>query len=156
MQLQLPVSAMLRIRRTAVLVALLCGAREAQAQFISVSGSPAPMAVTTAVAGAGLQPKVDASTTYTVFACCSGLHKVTAQINAPMPAGVTLQVTLTAPAGGTSLGAVSLDTTPRDAVTNFGSVFTTRGITYQLSATLAAGVVAVQSRTVTLTLTSAP
>ena len=75
-----------------------------------------------------------------------------------MPAGTILTATLAAPSGATSLGAVSLDTTPRDVVVNIAGINpgTSQGITYGFSATVAAGVIASQTRTVTLTLANFP
>lgn len=145
-----------RWMRTVVLVAPFIWAREARAQFLSASGSPAKMTVQAATAGFAPTPVTDASTTYTVFTNGSGHHKITAQINSAMPAGVTLDVTLAAPAGASSAGAVTLGTTPHDVVTGIPNTFTTRAITYQLTATAAAGVVSTQSRIVTLTLVATP
>jgi hypothetical protein len=121
-----------------------------------VSGSPAPLVVSAAVAGSAPVSVTNSSTTYTI-ALALGSHKLTGQINAGMPTGTTLSVTLAAPPGATSQGAVALSTTPHDLVTNISLVAaTTRAITYRFSATSAAGVVPAQTRTVTLTLTSAP
>jgi hypothetical protein len=127
----------------------------AQGQLL-VSGSPPPLVVSAATAGSAPVSVTNSSTTYTL-ALTLGTHKLTGQINAGMPTGTTLSVTLAAPPGATSQGAVALSTTPRDLVTNINlTVASTRSITYQLSATSAAGVVPAQTRTVTLTLTSAP
>lgn len=147
-----------RMLRIMIAAGLVIGAGSARAQSLSVSGSPSPMVVSTAIAGATPQPEVDGSTTYTVFAPLSfNTKKITAQINSPMPAGVTLRMALQATNNGTSQGYVTLGTTARDVVTNIGWVFwETHGITYELSATLAAGVVPRQTRIVTLTITSAP
>lgn len=145
-----------RSTRALMAFALILGAREARAQYLSVSGSPAPLAVNAAVAGVAPQPDTDNSTTYTILAFGRGTQKLTAQLSAPMPSGVTLRVQLAAPSGATSAGLVTLSTTPQNVVTGIGTSFTTRAITYQLSATIAAGVVPTQSRTVTLTLTAAP
>jgi hypothetical protein len=71
-----------------------------------------------------------------------------------MPANVTLQINLTAPTGGSSSGDQSLSTTAADLVTSVTQVAES-GLTiaYTLSATIDAGVVAQDTRTVTLTLT---
>lgn len=142
--------------RLLVAAVLVIWARDARAQYLSASGSPAPLSVVSAVAGTLPLPDIDLSTSYTVFSFGRGTQKITAQLNAPMPAGVTLTVTLDAPGTATSLGPVALGTTPRDVVTGIGFALATRTISYQLSATLAAGVVPRQTRTVTLTLTAAP
>ena len=146
----------------------------ASAQTLSVSGSAGTLAVQTALAGMAPTSVIDNSTTYTVPANCagnsddksgnncnkgsSGSLKITARLNSAMPAGVTLAITLSAPSGATSLGSVALDATTRDVATGLsastGSAL--QSITYTLSATAAAGVVPAQTRTVTLTVTSAP
>jgi len=145
--------------RAVVAAALVAGlGRSAAAQFSSmqVSGSPATMRIVGSTAGAAPAPVVESSTTYT-FANRNGTKKITAQLNTSMPAGVTLAATFEAPTGATTLPNVPLDATARDVVTGIGfAVSTTNGITYTLSATPAAGVVPQQSRTVTLTLVTAP
>jgi hypothetical protein len=165
-----------RLRRAAGLVALsalsLVVPAPAGAQTLSVSGSPGTLVVQAAVAGMAPTSVMDNSTTYTVPANCagnsddkganncktSGSLKITARLSSTMPAGVTLAVTVNAPSGATSLGPVVLDATTRDVVTGIsGSTGSTlQSITYSLSATAAAGVVPAQTRTVTLTVTSAP
>jgi hypothetical protein len=79
--------------------------------------------------------------------------KVTASINSNMPAGLTLSVSLGAPAGTTSIGN-SLSTTAVDLVTGITKL--AQGglsVGYTLDATPAAGVVASTTRTVTYTIT---
>jgi len=130
----------------------------AQVQFsvVRVSGSPAPMKVEGAVAGSVPAAAVDRSTSYTV-ATLTGHEKMTAQLSAPMPFGVTLAATFDVPSNWISIPNVALDATARDVVTGIDfTLGTTKTITYTLSATPAAGVVPPQSRTVTLTIVSAP
>ena len=78
-------------------------------------------------------------------------------LNVPMPAGTTITLQMGASAGATSLGPVTLDMTSRDIVVNIdrenGSTFP---ITYVFSATVAAGVIPSQTRTVTFTMASYP
>jgi hypothetical protein len=72
-----------------------------------------------------------------------------------MPSGVTLSVSLAAPSGAASAGSVSLGTVAQDVVTGIGTVSASGlNVTYTLSATAAAGVVASDSRTVTYTITT--
>jgi hypothetical protein len=73
-----------------------------------------------------------------------------------MPTGVTLTITLAVAAGATSSGPVVLDVTARNVATNVNSSQLNQTITYNLSALASAGVVASQSRTVTLTLVTGP
>jgi hypothetical protein len=138
---------------------LLFAGRPVAAQLtIKVSGSPGMMTVTT-VPAAGAQPTtvVNAATTYRVRALSSPPQKITAQLDAPMPAGVTLSATFNPVGGGTSSGAVNLDATARNVVTNIGFTNNTNAtVTYRLTATAAAGVIPVQSRIVTLTLSNYP
>ena len=83
---------------------------------------------------------------------------MTAQLNASMPAGVTLTLSAPPTPGGTSYGAVALDVTARDIITGIAgfSGNASASLTYTLSASAAAGVIPLQSRTVTLTITAAP
>ena len=140
----------------AAVVALFVFSGNARAQALAVSGSPSTMRITSAVAGAQPTSVVDASTTYTMDPKQNN-KKLVAQINAPMPTGVTLSVTLDAPPGATNVPNVALGTTAQTVVTNIDAQKKfTLGITYTLSATPAAGVVPLQSRTVTLTIVSMP
>ncbi len=67
---------------------------------------------------------------------------------------MTLTVDLAAPSGATSAGAQPLGTTAVDLVTSLTRVAQGGlGVTYTLSATAAAGVVASTTRTVTYTIT---
>ncbi|HEX5869436.1 MAG TPA: hypothetical protein VFY65_03410 [Longimicrobium sp.] len=119
---------------------------------ISVSGSPS-LVINDATAGSGLTA-ASASGTYAITTNETN-RKVTAQIDSNMPSGVTLSVTLAAPTGGTSTGAVTLSTTAQDVVTGVSNVNQSGlSISYGLSATVAAGVVAAGNRTVTYTITA--
>lgn len=132
-------------------------AQGANAGAMTVSGNPALLRINIAVAG--FDPSsVSASTTYTIKAGKANRpQKVSAALNAAMPAGVTLTVQLTAPTGASSLGPVALDATVRDLVGNItNTTVETQTITYTLSATAAAGVIPAGSRTVTFTVASWP
>lgn len=128
-------------------------AAQAQATALSVSGSPAQFTITTAVAGSQPAALTNSVTTYYVKAKnAAGPQKITAQLDAPMPLGTTLTLQMVAPAGATSMGAVSLDATARNIVINIAANNgTTQGITYVFTATVAAGVIPTLTRTVTLT-----
>ena len=70
-----------------------------------------------------------------------------------MPANTTLEIQLTAPGSGTSMGYKTLSTVAADVVTGISYVAAaSKTITYRFSATTAAGVLT-KSCTVTLTLT---
>jgi hypothetical protein len=148
-------SAVRRIWRTVAVAGLAFGARDARAQ-ISVSSSPAAMKVTVAMAGSAPTAVSNALTTYSLASNPpSGHFAITASINSPMPAGVTLKITLAA-SRGTSAGAVTLSTVAQNVVTGITRRMFGQVITYNLSATAAAGVVPLQTRTVTLTQISTP
>jgi len=140
----------------AVLLAL--ASRTVASQTISVAGNPAALTVTTAIIGAQPTP-VSSSTNYTITTPnpANRTYKVTAQLSAALPAGVSIVATATAPAGATPAGAVTLSTTAQDLVTNIARNVTYTGtITYQLVATVSAGVVSSQTRNVTLTILRFP
>ena len=145
-------------RQAVITGGLLCFGALAEAQTLSVSGSPASLVVNTAIAGQPPTSDNDATTTYTVKAQNKNSPiKITGRLNSAMPPGVTLTISMQAPGGATSNGTVTLDATTRDLVGNISNTNAqTRSITYTLSATAAAGVVPPQSRTVTLTITAWP
>lgn len=149
-------SVKLRVMTLCTFALLLSGwakAAQGQVTLLSVSGSPAPFTITTAVAGTEPTPITNSVTTYYVRARHpAGARKITGQLDAPMPLGTTLTVQMVASPGATSLGAVSLDATVRDLVINIDrEPGTSYGITYVFTATVAAGVVPTQIRTVTFT-----
>jgi len=121
---------------------------------LTASGDPAALTVSTATAGSEPDDASNALTTYSITTNETG-KKITGQIDEAMPANVTLTITLAAPTGGSSAGAINIsDGTVKDLVTSIDPVAEGgKTITYGLSATVAAGVVASDTRTVTLTLT---
>ncbi len=130
----------------------------AQSSSVSVSGSPAVLQIVGAAGGAGglPAPAVNNATTYTVKVQNKTVKKITVQLSSNMPPGVTLAISLASPTGASSVP-VTLNTTVTDAVTNITNrQAETLPITYTLNATLAAGVVGSQSRTVTFTLIDLP
>jgi hypothetical protein len=146
-------------RQAAVTGGLLClGLAASGAQTLTVSGSPAAMVINTAIAGQPPTSKTDGTTTYSVKAGNKNSPiKITGRLNAVMPAGMSLTVTLAATTGATSNGTVTLDATARDLVGDITHTnVRTASITYVISAAPAAGVVAPQSRTVTFTVAAWP
>ena len=118
---------------------------------IAFAGNPS-LVVNSASAGSA-PTSVNAAATWAVTTNQSNA-KITASINAVMPAQVTLSVALAAPSGATSAGARALGTVAVDLVTGITQVAQgALGVTYTLSATAAAGVVASSTRTVTYTIT---
>jgi hypothetical protein len=119
---------------------------------IAFTGSPS-LVVNTATAGSNPTATNNSTATWAVTTNQNGA-KITASIGSNMPAGLTLEVSLAAPAGASSAGLQALSTTAVDVVTSItrlaqGSL----GVTYTLTATAAAGVVSSTSRTVTYTIT---
>ena len=138
---------------------LVFSTRAAFAQTLSTAGSPGLLRISSAVAGSEPVAVTTSGGTYSITTPQPNRqYAITAQLNANMPAGVTLAVTLAAPGqGSVSLGAVALDGTARNVVTGIKKNMTaTQSITYQLTATASAGVVPLSSRTVTLTIIQFP
>ena len=121
---------------------------------LSVSGSSASLTVNSATAGSAPNAVTDTTTTYAITTNETN-RKITGAIDTAMPSGVTLSVTLGAPTGATSLGKQALGTSAVDLVNSISTLNESgKAITYELSATSAAGVVASASKTVTLTITA--
>jgi len=119
---------------------------------IEVTGSPI-LTVASAVAGEQPQEATDSSSTCAITT--NGTNKrITAIIDTAMPAHVTLKVGVTAPSGsGISQGYVTLTTSASNVVTGISHVADSNPtITYKLSATVQAGMLSTDTRTVTFTL----
>jgi hypothetical protein len=119
---------------------------------IAVTGSPS-LLINTAVPGSAPTSATSAGNSWAVTTNQTGA-KITGSIGADMPSGLTLSATLAAPAGATSAGKQALSSTAVDLVTtitklNAGGL----GLTYDLDATAAAGVVSSSTRLVTFTIT---
>ena len=126
--------------------------------MLTVTGSPGTFVVTTAVAGWEPLPVTNTATSYFVkVKNVAGAQRISAQLDAPMPAGTTLTLTMGASSGATSLGPVALDMSARDIVVNIAKENgSTLPITYVFTPTVAAGVITSVTRTVTLTLSPYP
>ena len=147
-------------------VALLAVAQAASAQtanqtvtiqvdainVIAFAGSPS-LTINAAVAGNAPTSASNATATWAVTTNQSNA-KITASLSSAMPAGLTLSANLGAPTGASSNGLTALGVAAVDLVTSITKLAEgTLTVTYQLDATVAAGVVASQSRTVTYTIT---
>jgi len=120
---------------------------------VAFTSTPVTLTITTAVAGSDPTPVSDASSVWAVTTNQTNA-KVSASINSVMPAGVTLSVALASPVGATNAGTVALTAVSQDLVTNITKQkASAQSVTYTLDATVAAGVIASSSRTVTYTLT---
>ncbi|WP_286975073.1 hypothetical protein [Acetomicrobium sp. UBA5826] len=126
----------------------------AEINEITVSGNPGTLVINAAAPGNDPAPATDSSTTYAITTNGNG-KVITAAIDTPMPAGLTLKVKLDAQDVGASQGDVVLDATADPVVTGISKVAKKDlTITYTLSATAEAEAGS-GSRTVTFTLTDA-
>ena len=121
---------------------------------IAVSGNPAPLIINSATAGSAPTSVTANGSSYAITT--NELNqKITASIDQALPNGVTLDVTLAAPGGAASIGAVSLSTSGADVVTGISSTAASSlPITYRLSAAPSAQMPAPAARTVTFTIVS--
>jgi len=116
---------------------------------ISFSGSPS-LVISTATAGSA-PTSANANATYAITTNETN-RKITAQLDSDMPTGTTLSVTLAAPNGATST-TVQLSESAQDVVTGVSKVSESGlNVSYSLTATAAAGVIAADSRTITYTI----
>ncbi len=121
---------------------------------LSVSSGTVSLTVNSATAGQAPNVATDTATSYAITTNETD-RKITGALNSDMPAGVTLSVTLASPTGATSTGKQVLSSSPTDLVTGISTLNEAgKGISYELAATSAAGVVASAAKTVTLTITA--
>jgi hypothetical protein len=126
---------------------------------IAVSGNPGAMTINTGTAGTNALTSVtDASTNYSITQNFASTVKVTANLDAAMPAGYTLQMGL-ASTKGTSAGLVDISATTPGAAVNVVSNIAlgadaSQAITYSFGANASAGTLASTNKVVTLTLTN--
>ena len=119
---------------------------------IAVTGAPS-LVINSAVAGSAPTSVTSAANTWSVTTNQS-TAMITASIPLAMPAGLTLSANLTAPAGATSTGLTAIGTVAVNVVTGITKLNSAAlGLTYQLDATAAAGVVGSATRVVTYTIT---
>ena len=121
---------------------------------LSVSSPTVSLTVSAATAGSAPTAASDTSATYGITTNETN-RKITGVINSNMPTGVALSISLAAPTGASPEGAKNLSTDATDLVTGISTLNESgKMITYNLSATSAAGVVASATKTVTLTITA--
>lgn len=126
---------------------------------ISTSGNPAALTVTSGTAGSNALTSVsDNSTTYSITQNYGNAVKITANLDAALSSGYTLNVNL-ASSKGTSAGTVNISNATSGSAVNVVTAIN-RGadagqtITYTFSALASAGMLSSTTRTVTLTLTN--
>ena len=119
---------------------------------IAMTGSPS-LLINAATAGSAPTSVTSSTNSWAVTTNQTG-STISASVAAAMPAGVTLSVQLAAPSGGTSTGMQAIGTTAVSLVTGVTKVNATGlGVTYQLAATAAAGVITSSTKVVTYTIT---
>lgn len=119
---------------------------------IAFTSTPVTLTISTATAGSDPLPATDGSSVWAITTNQTNT-KISASIPSAMPTGVTLSVLLGQPTGATST-ARDLGTASQDLVTGITMLKASLlSVTYTLSATAAAGVIASDSRVVTYTVT---
>ncbi len=127
--------------------------------LMAVSGDPAPLTITTGTAGSDiLTPVSDNSTNYSITQNVAGTVKITAEIDAALAAGYTLEVNL-ASTQGTTQGDIDIsNATSGSAVDVVNAIAlgadANQTIQYTFGALASAGQLAATTRVVTLTLTN--
>ncbi len=130
-------------------------------QKIAISGGAVTLTITNGTAGSNvLTPVSDASTSYSITHNSSTALRITANLDAALPAGYTLQINLAPGTGmGTSAGTVDIsNATAASAVAVVTAIpkgaDAGRAVTYTFGAIASAGVLSATVKTVTLTLTN--
>lgn len=138
-----------------ILLLLLAQPVRAQVAALTLSGDPQALVISTAVAGFGPDPAWDEGTTYSLT--ITETSRIEAQLDSPLPTGVTLRVQLEPPPGALGAGAVTLSTTAQVLASSIpAGIYSGLGIRYELRATVGAGVVALSSRRVKYTVVGTP
>ncbi len=126
---------------------------------IAVSGDPGALTITTGTAGTNALTSVsDNSTKYSITQNVAGTVKITANLDAALAAGYTLQMNL-ASSNGTSAGTVDVSSTSPGSALNVVSNIAmgadaNQVITYTFGANASAGTLSTAAKVVTLTLTN--
>lgn len=126
---------------------------------IAVSGNPGALTVTTGTAGVDALTSVsDASTTYSITQNFGNTVKITANLDAALSSGYTLQIDM-ASSKGTSAGTVDISNATSGSAVDVVSAIgmgadANQTVSYTFSALASAGTLSSSSRTVTLTLTN--
>ena len=130
-------------------LAALGAARAGSAQTLSTAGTPT-LRVSSAVAGSA-PTVVSVSTTTISYTTPNGGPGLRLQANvaSALPAGVTLEISVTAPSGSTSSGFVTMSTSYANLTAGIPKNSSgTLTVTHRLTATSAAGVLGPATRTV--------
>ncbi len=126
---------------------------------ISTSGNPGALTVSTGTAGTDALSSVsDNTTTYSITQNFGNTVKITANLDAALASGYTLQLNL-ASTKGTSAGSVDISNATSASAVNVVTAIAkgadaSQAISYTFSALASAGTLSSTSKTVTLTLTN--
>ena len=120
---------------------------------LSTSGNPGTLTLNSATAGSGITAATDATTTYSLTTNAA-TWKITAILDANMPADLQLTVAMEAPGASATSSATILSATGADVVTGGTGSLNASGktITYTLSAPTGIAAQQTDSRVVTFTL----
>jgi len=126
---------------------------------IAASGNPAPLTISTGTAGSdNLTAVSDNSTTYSITQNFANTVKITANLDAALASGYTLQINL-ASTKGTSAGTVDISNATSGSAADVVTAIQRgadagQAISYTFSALASAGTLTSTNKTVTLTLTN--
>ena len=126
---------------------------------IATSGNPGALTISTGTAGTDALTSVsDASTTYSITQNFANTVKITANLDAALPAGYMLQLNL-ASTKGTSAGTVDISNATSGSALNVVTAINKgadagQSIGYTFSANASAGTLSSTAKVVTLTLTN--
>ncbi len=126
---------------------------------IATSGNPGALTITTGTAGTDALTSVsDNSTTYSITQNYGNTVKITANLDAAIPTGYTLNINL-ASGNGTSAGTVNISNATSGSAATVVSAINKgaesgKAITYTFSALASAGTLSSTAKVVTLTLTN--
>ena len=126
---------------------------------LATSGNPGAMTITTGTAGTDALTSVsDNSTTYSLTQNFASTVKITANLDAALPAGYALQINL-ASSKGTSVGAVDISNATSGSALSVVTAIAKgadagQSIGYTFSANASAGTLSSTAKVVTLTLTN--
>jgi hypothetical protein len=121
---------------------------------IKVSGNPQPLIIHKAKAGKEPESAVDTSTTYTLQVPPNATTTLSVSIDSPMPEGTNLFVSLSTPGEHNKSPTIPLKVVPQVVLTRIlAGIYEDLTITYEYSATVAAGIVPLSSKNIVFTLT---
>lgn len=126
---------------------------------IATSGNPGALTISTGTAGTDALTSVsDNSTTYSITQNFANTVKITANLDAALPAGYTLQINL-ASTKGTSAGTIDISNATSGSAVSVVTAINKgaeagKAITYTFGALASAGTLTSTAKTVTLTLTN--